>query len=575
MPTITRSSVIALAAMLPVTSLAGDKLSIDVGGLVQYDLRFRVTPEEHGTWFNDLPDAGTLARNELLGRLKLGAKLGKFRMKSELDFVLRPYPKVESIDDLSLYNKVSPFRFEAQALYMEASDLIKNVDIRIGQQKALFGAGDQFNPTNTINANDFEDVLLFGDQIANLMVRIDWSPHWAWSLTGILIPIHKPAMLPRTAPIGLSAVDRQPFTDDELRWNLEAEAYTGEEFGFPTIARTVTPITPEISAENMQGFFRLGGSIGAQDVALSYYRGFSDIPQASTSYNSQIREEMCNPDDPEDCIDGLIVSDATLVYPRMHVLGLNMAGEFDLFGGVHKSFKPLGYRLEAAVIFPSAVEARIFQDDIQFLGGLVTREGEYPYPNEVPLTVDNRPFVKWVLGLDYTFNKHIYMNTQWVHGFPDEFGAGDFIQPGKAIRKSGALEGVQQIDCIDLATFSGAGETCAQEWYKPKLGDYLVMGLDFKFASSSGLFRLFTIWDLIGVYEEHFDEAAGERVLTHHNMFTKEGFAGVIFPSFAWNFGNGLQLEAGGLIQLGQDWSKFGDPAAGGSLVWTRARYQF
>ena len=37
----------------------------------------------------------------------------------------------------------------------------------------------------------------------------------------------------------------------------------------------------------------------------------------------------------------------------------------------------------------------------------------------------------------------------------------------------------------------------------------------------------------------------------------------------------GLRKAAILLIQLGKDYSKFGDPAAGGSTVWTRGRFAF
>ena len=34
-------------------------------------------------------------------------------------------------------------------------------------------------------------------------------------------------------------------------------------------------------------------------------------------------------------------------------------------------------------------------------------------------------------------------------------------------------------------------------------------------------------------------------------------------------------LTGGALIKLGKSWTKFGDPAAGGSVVWTSAKYAF
>jgi hypothetical protein len=54
-----------------------------------------------------------------------------------------------------------------------------------------------------------------------------------------------------------------------------------------------------------------------------------------------------------------------------------------------------------------------------------------------------------------------------------------------------------------------------------------------------------------------------------------EGFSAIVYPEFNYNFGNGLDIGFGALLQLGKDFTKFGDPAAGGSLIWTRGRFRF
>jgi hypothetical protein len=569
-------------AMCVVSSAhAGDEIEFEFGGGLQYDLRFRPQLDDISRYYDPIPQPLALSRNELIGKFKLTAKLAKFGMVSDLDFVLRAYPKPETLDGLSSYNAVTPFRFEAHDLYLYGRDLfgLRGLDLKVGQQKAMFGVGDQFNPTNTVNANDYEDVLLFGDQVGNLMVRLDYSPAWNWQFTGILVPISKPALLPRTAYMGQTP-DRYPFLDEELRWNLNAEQFSGEElFGYPTVVRDVMIQQPEFHPKNMAAFARVAATLGAHDVALSYHYGRSDIPQPVRNVTTQVPGQICeNPDDPEnsECVDGLLVSDVTLAYPRMHVLGFNMAGEINPFGKVHKSFKPLGYRFEFALVFPEETNLTVMQDDITF--GFVTKTGEYEYPNN-NMVVDSRPFAKWTLGLDYTFNRHLYMNTQWVHGFPDEFGAGDWIQPGSyTVRASDIREGARDsigAQCLDLATLSGQGERCAQEWLKPKLGDYLVWGLDIKFLSGSATFRLFAIWDMIGVYRSTFDEQSGQRTLTHFGPFTKEGASGVIYPAFMYNMGNGFEWHVGALLQLGMPFSKFGAPENGSHQIWTRARYRF
>ena len=94
--------------------------------------------------------------------------------------------------------------------------------------------------------------------------------------------------------------------------------------------------------------------------------------------------------------------------------------------------------------------------------------------------------------------------------------------------------------------------------------------------------RLVGVFDLVGVYEERWvwndpadHDRGGRRKRTHHGMFTDKGFSASLFPEFNYNLGDGLDLGVGGLINLGKQWSKFGEPAAGGSMIWTRARFQY
>ncbi|MCB9682214.1 MAG: hypothetical protein H6733_12175 [Alphaproteobacteria bacterium] len=571
----------------------GDRLKLDFGGAIQYDLRFRPIKYTYGTWYDPQLSPRTISRNEVIGKFKLNARYGKFGGVADLDFAFQGYPKVDTLSDTQVYNQIHPFRFEAHELYAYAVDLfgLKGFDARFGVQKALFGVGDQFNPTNNVNPNDLEDVLLFGQQSGNLMVRLDYTPKWNWTLTGILVPVFAPSNLPDTAPLA-QQTDRYPYTDPQTRYNLNVEqnlaagAFTDgiSLETYPTVIRSVAIAQPEFAPKNMQGFFRVGATLGGQDIALSYYRGFSDVPVPVANTTSQQRGLMCeNPDDVDrpadertsECIDGLLVSDATLTYPKMSVLGFNMTGDIGI-----------GYRLEVGVYFPEQrYTVPITQDDVQFSAGplgTITEDGPYEFPNGTDgEVVDTRPFAKWVLGIDYTFGKHVYLNAQWVHGFPDEFGAGDWIQEGYTVRGSGLREGASFNDCVAI-NFSaeGIGRTidgtkCAREYLRPRLGDYLVLGLDFNFAAQRGLFRLFTIWDLIGVYEETWDPTVGERTRIWHHMFTPEGFSAVIYPDFRWKFGNGFELHLGALLQFGKPWSKFGSAETGGHQIWTRAKYSF
>ena len=62
---------------------------------------------------------------------------------------------------------------------------------------------------------------------------------------------------------------------------------------------------------------------------------------------------------------------------------------------------------------------------------------------------------------------------------------------------------------------------------------------------------------------------------TSYPSYTKEGFGMVILPELRYNFGHGMEMHLGGLVQLGRQYTKFGDAAAGGSQVYMRAKYSF
>ena len=565
---------VQLVALSSATSQAQSP-SIEFGGLIQSDLRFRILmdKDDPGPHYAPVEPLPQILRSQNLIKAKVLAKSGDFRGVADIDFVMTGYPlPVDDLQGLTLRQNLEPIRLETHAMYFESRNfLTKNLDLRVGQQLVQFGVGDQFNPTNTFNPNDVEDVLLFGDQMANIMARLDYTIQ-SWTLTGVLIPVFKPSLIPSSAPIGLSMVERLPFTEDDLRWRVHAEREAGVGFGFPVVVEQVTPNYPEPNLKNMQWGLRAGGMVGTQDLGLSYYRGFADIPVPVSTHTSQEIGEICN-DRGNQCVDGRLINRTQLEYPRIQVAGLNVSGELPVV--------LFGYRIEAAMVFPEEKRMTLTSDELVFLGGFYTQaEGEYDYNGEAedgkgkkPVIIEKRPYPKWVVGLDYTIGSHLYVNGQWVHGMLDELGAGDnLLQDGFTVRDGG-------VDTDDAETagcaFNQDGESCAWETLRARQSDLAVLGADYNFASNSGRFRLFGIVDLTGIQEEHYNVKTEKRVRTTHGAFSGEGFSAVLYPELAYNFGSGLELMTGTLFNLGKPHTKFGSPEAGGSFYYTRARYAF
>jgi hypothetical protein len=567
------------------------KLKLTWGGKIQTDLRFRPQAVGITPWYEGRGLAAGVDRNQNLFGVRMAGKYGRVNVKADIDFILYGYSRdVREFSDLTRREKIDPYRVDVQNLYVEIEDLfVRGLDLRVGQQIIDWGVGDQFNPTNNLNPDDVEDVLLFGKQQGNLMVKLDYWFTEDWSHQLVVVPIFRPAVLPRSGELGLSRVDRVPVLDDKLRWLLEAETFFALNNNFdtrnPTIVHSATPELPEASFKNIQVGYKIGGTVFDQDVSLSYYLGRHDFPVPYKNVTTQDLRTRCNPDDPSDCIQSTLNSDVFLTYPRMHVYGLNMAGEIPWLKKINdKIFHSIGYRLEAALIVPQKQTMEIHRGAVKIVNSqgatLFDIPGaEYDYDLDAkaggprPLVLDDRVFAKWVLGLDYTFNEHVYTNIQWVHGMPDEFGAGDFMREGWTVGASTVTsDAAQTLKCVQVMRDA---TTCAHEYLRPRIGDYLVWGFDFKALQQKLLIRLFTIFALNGVRESYFDPATNERATKQHSMFTKNGFSAVLYPEINYNFKNGLDLGAGVLAQIGKEWTKFGDPATGGTIVWTRARFAF
>lgn len=572
-----------LAILVVVCAAKGATAKVDLrwSGKLQSDIRFRIGDVKSGDWYSQLTLPAGVSRNENIFKLKLEVEAGRFLGVADVDLVWTGYSAApESFNELFLREKIDPFRIEAHAAFIEIPNLfLDGLDLRIGQQVVAWGVGDQFNPTNTLNALDLEDPLLFGEQLGNMMVRVDYNPWGDWIVSGVLVPIFKPALLPPSAQLGPTDPTRLPFVDPAFKHRVQAEQALSKALGFPAVVSKLLPVLPETSVGNMQFAFRLAGVLGGQDVALSYYYGRTDIPQPWLNYSyTAPADGVCRSVDggSEECLNGITKVETFLGYPRMQMAGLNIAGEVDLFGWMSKKIKAIGYRLELGVFFPQEATMILLQEELDY-GGIKLPAGEYDYRlgGKRPQVVEDRPFAKWTLGLDYTFNRNFYLNVQWVHGFPDEYGAGDFFHEGFSTIRGDVTSRNAAYTLSCAMADKPAGMKCAREFMRPRLGDYLVLGSDIKLLNDSLLIRLFLIVDLTGIYEESWDTGVDERVRKHHNPFSSEGFSMVIFPEITYNLGSGVELSSGALIKLGNSNTKFGDPAAGGSELWTRARFSF
>jgi len=164
------------------------------------------------------------------------------------------------------------------------------------------------------------------------------------------------------------------FTPTLLPQNFEQMA--GTDLGSNTLE-----LPGQVLGESQQVALRANLLISTFDIFASYYYGRYSIPVAT--------EITLNPD--------RSVNASKSRYPRLHVAGLSFSG----------SIFDMGVWGEMGVFIPEAYSTKIYM------------------LMPAPTLIDEKtstPYIRYVLGTDYTFKSGIYVNFQFAHGFDHEIG---------------------------------------------------------------------------------------------------------------------------------------------------------
>ncbi|MDB4968130.1 MAG: hypothetical protein JWN44_3819 [Myxococcales bacterium] len=519
---------VAAAVLLPSAAVRAD-VELKFGGQIASDIRYRLGGEE-------TPPAGPnsvvpfpsqqrllkygFSRNENLIKAQLTLSIAdRVKAVADIDFYWYGYSDVNDIQAETLHERVDPYRLEANAAYVDIYKLLPKLDLRIGRQVVVWGTADKFNPTNNLNTLDLSDPLLFGKALANNMVRADWNPFGDVILTAVWVPIFRPAQLPRTAPIAVTEANRPaPVQEQYIRSTLGAFAQA-----MPPTQINVLTMQPDPSISNSQVGVRLAGRLLGMDASVSYYHGRWGIPTPAWAVQKP---------------NGIV--DAIVMWPKMDVLGADIAGSIE-------KLKGLGYWVEAAVFFPQKITYGVYNDiygghdPITFEPkGTKDASGNEEFQTHIMgpefqrgTVIPSTPFLKLAAGADFTWNKYLYSNLQYVYGFIDEFGAGRqcFARPN---------------------SMPGDDPRC-----EARIGHYLVLGSDLKLFSDQLLIRFFGAFKVPQIGDQD------------------PRFTAVLFPQLAWAVWDATEISLGAFVFLGPRDSKFGDPAAGASEIFMKARFTY
>jgi hypothetical protein len=468
----------------------------------------------------DRVDEPGINRNETALGVDLRVDLmpDRLRFVGNLKFAWVGFTRDTEFEGLTTRNTVSPYYLESDAAYIEVIGILPDLDLRVGRQIVSWGAADMFNPTSNLNALDLEDPIKFGELVANEMIKLDWNPGGGdFILSAVWVPVFQPANLPGSALLAVGDPESMfPFVSPATRLQAERirNIYLRNPDYYNILQPEVTATMPELTLDNTQVGARVQFLVGMFDMSLSYYRGIDTIPVPLKSYSTATRSGEAAPDGTP-ILD--VATDVRLVYPRKQVVGFDLAGQLPFLDDA-------GFWVEGALFFPEEVEMEFDIREVAPGAEVITDD-----------TVSSRPFFKYTIGADYTINQHLFVTGQFIHGFVDEFGYNN-------------------------------------------IHDYWLINGDIKMLQERLMVRLSVIGEIPHDDDDiPLDEDGDGRVESFAPGATDDGKIGALalVPGITARPIDGLELTLGAYFLLGHEESKFGQPAAGPSLAYFRARASF
>lgn len=353
------SLLLFLLSLVSFNAVAQQGAAIDWTGTVQTDHRFLSKNPYDYTWQQHLlsltAEASPNDHSHFFGQARL---------------LYHPPPRAEVSSDLAIREQLSPWTIDVQEAYVDLYGFLhESVDLRIGKQRIAWGTADGLNPTDNLNPDDLEDIWDFGNHMGSLAANVSLYLG-DLEISAVYLPSFTPALLPAG------------------NWSAILSQEVSLPQGLTAATVTDTILLPSGNAkESSTGGLRIEGLLLGYDLSLSYVYGRDDLPIPRTIILSP------------GAVPGEVNIETELMYPRMHIIGFDLAG----------ALADIGVWAEMAVFMPEEV---ILTTDLSLLG----------MPVQQSVALEDEPYVKYVMGADYTFRNGIYANLQYLHGFIHERG---------------------------------------------------------------------------------------------------------------------------------------------------------
>jgi Protein of unknown function (DUF1302) len=378
--------VVGLFLLFPV-STARAAVDLRLGGVVKLYTSIYTQGGPGGGFLPHEAGDFALTRPELWLKLN-GYASENVSFRGRVDFIYTHDATYERLSDLE---SASGFSSEAngfETYFREASfkvmDLfVPGLDLIAGRQRVRWGTSDEYNVIDNLNPVDYANLYSFDpdyfvDHIPmdGLSLEYQFPFDFDLKIQGVWYLYFRPSPLPAGFEAYLASAQGSRL--DELTSSL----------GFPAgISSVEIGEVPDYNVEDSVFGIRLGGNLFNFDIGVSYYHGFQTLPLPERIVTDLTAEVPS--------IEGFYG------YPRLDVVGFDLAGEL----------YSVGIWAEVGVYLPDDQDTVLLATT-----PLGTLENRFP--------LLDRPYTKYTVGFDYTFGvgEGLYWNTQFNHGFYDEFG---------------------------------------------------------------------------------------------------------------------------------------------------------
>lgn len=396
--------------------------------------------------------------NDIYGFAQFGLRYSMHAQNAvTLDSILYP-------SDLERLSGIQPLEISLDELYFQYYGFIfDDLDLSLGKQRISWGVADQFRPNDVLNPVDLIDPYDYSRRISVTSLSLQYYlPFLDSNLHFVYEPISQVA---RMNPFAMDQLYEQVENNFLESMEESASGFTNNTTGWDS----VTVLSPSASLTNSLYGLKYSMYVGGFDISLSLTRRIHDFPTV-VQFNSSQTVNLGMDVIADVTADMTVVNLTTIhtnsittnsITTNIHStnivlesrsFALGYGKEWGVGLDLVKDFGIFLFWAEFGLFFPDRIDAVANIDANSFVHADVTayatayvESTTWPYgttnystnyiTNELSIetnvlehisqtetVLNNKPYLKFTLGLDKFFGKGWYLNFQYAHGLFNERG---------------------------------------------------------------------------------------------------------------------------------------------------------